>query len=79
MATHARCGPVPKEFDMPKMKTNRAAAKRFKITGSGKVMREHAYRRHLLEAKSSVRTRRLAREAVLAPGDAANVKKMLGL
>ncbi len=62
-----------------KMKTNRAAAKRFRVTGSGKVMRERAFRKHLLEHKSSVRTRRLARDQVLAPGDAANVKKMLGL
>ena len=64
---------------MPKMKTNRAAAKRFKITGSGKVMRERAFRKHKLEHKSSVRTRRLDHEAVLAKGDAANVRKMLGL
>ena len=64
---------------MPKMKTNRAAAKRFKITGSGKIMRERAFRKHLLEHKSSVRMRRLDREAVLSKGDAANVRKMLGL
>jgi large subunit ribosomal protein L35 len=64
---------------MPKMKTNRSAAKRFRITGTGKVMRERAFRRHQLEHKNSVRTRRLAKDTVLAPGDAANVKKMLGL
>jgi large subunit ribosomal protein L35 len=64
---------------MPKMKTNRAAAKRFRVTGTGKLMREKAFRRHLLEAKSSVRTRRLSKDVVLSPGDAANVKKMLGL
>ena len=42
-------------------------------------MREKAFKRHLLEAKSSVRTRRLSKDVVLSPGDAANVKKMLGL
>ena len=64
---------------MPKMKTNRAAAKRFRVTGSGKIMRERAFRKHKLEHKSSVRTRRLAKDVVLAKGDAANVRKMLGL
>lgn len=64
---------------MPKMKTHRAAAKRFRVTGTGKIMREKAFKRHKLEAKSSVRTRRLSRDQVLAPGDAATVRKMLGL
>jgi large subunit ribosomal protein L35 len=64
---------------MPKMKTSRAAAKRFKITGTGKIMRERAFRKHKAEHKSSVRMRRLDREVVLAKGDASNVKKMLGL
>ena len=45
---------------MPKMKTHSGAAKRFKITGSGKIMRLRANRRHLLEHKSSRVTRRLA-------------------
>ena len=44
---------------MPKMKTHSGAAKRFKITGSGKIMRLRANRRHLLEHKSTRRTRRL--------------------
>lgn len=64
---------------MPKMKTNRSAAKRFRITGTGKVMRGKAFRKHKLEHKSSVRTRRLDHDGILAPGDAAQVKKMLGL
>ena len=64
---------------MPKMKTDQGAAKRFKITGTGKIMRRKAFRSHILEKKSSVRTRRLAREAQVTGGDAKQVKKMLGL
>lgn len=63
---------------MPKMKTHRGAAKRFKITGTGKVMRRHAYRDHLLEHKPSTRTRRLGREAEVTGGDAKTVKRLLG-
>ena len=63
---------------MPKMKTHRGAAKRFKITGSGKVMRRHAYRDHLLEHKPSSRTRRLGRLAEVTGGDRKRVKRMLG-
>ncbi len=61
------------------MKTDRGAAKRFKITGTGKIMRRKAFRSHILEKKSSVRTRRLAREAQVTGGDAKQIKKMLGL
>ncbi len=61
------------------MKTHSGAKKRFKKTGTGKIMHERAGRRHLLEAKSSKRTRRLASEEVLAPGDAKKAKRMLGL
>lgn len=64
---------------MPKMKTDRGAAKRFKVTGTGKIMRRKAFRAHLLEKKSSVRTRRLGREAELTGGDRKQVKRLLGL
>lgn len=64
---------------MPKMKTHRGAAKRFKVTGSGKIMRRKAFRSHILEKKSSVRTRRLARPAEVTGGDRERVKRMLGL
>ena len=64
---------------MPKMKTDKGAAKRFKITGTGKLMRRKAFRSHILEKKSSVRTRRLAKEAQVTGGDAKQIKKMLGL
>ena len=64
---------------MPKMKTDRGAAKRFKVTGTGKIRRRQAFRSHLLEKKSSVRTRRLARDAELSSSDAKQVKRLLGL
>ena len=63
---------------MPKQKTHSGAKKRFRLTGSGKVMREQANRRHLLEGKSSRRTRRLALDVELAPADAKSIKKLLG-
>ena len=64
---------------MPKMKTHRGAAKRFQVTGTGRIVRRKAFRSHLLEKKSSVRTRRLGREAEVSGGDRAQVKRMLGL
>ncbi len=64
---------------MPKMKTDKGAAKRFKVTGTGKIMRRKAFRSHILEKKSSVRTRRLAREPEVSPADRRQVKRMLGL
>lgn len=63
---------------MPKNKSHSGASKRFKITGSGKVLRERAYKRHLLEHKSSRVTRRLTGTAEMAPGDAKKIKKLLG-
>jgi large subunit ribosomal protein L35 len=63
---------------MPKMKTDRGAAKRFKVTGTGRLRRRQAFRSHLLEHKSSRRTRRLARETDVAPGDLRQVRRMLG-
>ncbi|NBU85623.1 MAG: 50S ribosomal protein L35 [Actinobacteria bacterium] len=63
---------------MPKNKTHSGAKKRFRITGSGKVMKEQANKRHLLESKSSKRTRRLSVDQVLSPGDAKKAKKLLG-
>jgi large subunit ribosomal protein L35 len=62
---------------MPKVKTHSGASKRFKITGSGRVLRERANRRHLLEHKSTRRTRRLAMEAEMSPADSKRVLKLL--
>ncbi len=64
---------------MPKMKTDTGAKKRIKITGTGRLRRRQAFRGHLMETKSSTRTRRLGREADIAPGIEKNIKRMLGL
>ena len=58
---------------MPKMKTSRAAAKRFKLTGSGKLKRNKAYKRHILTKKSAKTKRNLRKPAMV---DSTNVKTM---
>jgi large subunit ribosomal protein L35 len=63
---------------MPKQKTHSGAKKRFKLTGSGKVMKQGAGMRHNLEVKSGGKKRELNREQVLAPADAKVIKKLLG-
>jgi large subunit ribosomal protein L35 len=63
---------------MPKMKTHSGASRRFRLTGTGKVMRRRANRKHLLEHKSSTRTRRLAKDVQLSPGDNKKMKRLLG-
>ena len=62
---------------MPKMKSNRSAAKRFKITKSGKVLRRKAFKRHLLTGKSRKTKRNLRRAGVLEPGDAKRMTRLL--
>jgi large subunit ribosomal protein L35 len=64
---------------VPKNKTHSGAKKRFRTTGTGKVMREQANKRHLLEVKSSKRTRRLSVDQVVSPADAKKIKKLLGI
>lgn len=64
---------------MPKMKTDRGAAKRIKVTGTGKLRRRRANRNHLLEKKASTRTRRLKRPATVAAADERQIKRLLGL
>ncbi|GAC1366623.1 MAG: 50S ribosomal protein L35 [Acidimicrobiales bacterium] len=63
---------------MPKMKTDKGAAKRFKVTGTGKLRRRHAFMSHILEKKSPRRKRRLSGDTNVAHGDAKNINKMLG-
>ena len=62
---------------MPKQKTHSGAKKRFKVTGTGKILHERAGKRHLLERKPSRLTRRLTGTVELAPADAKKVKKLL--
>ena len=64
---------------MPKLKTHRGAAKRFKITGSGKIKRNNAYKSHLLEKKNAKRKRNLRQASMVSHADLGRVKKMLGL
>jgi len=63
---------------MPKNKTHSGSSKRFRITGSGKVMRERANVRHLLEKKPSTRTRRLRNDVEVSPADTKRIKRLLG-
>ncbi len=63
---------------MPKNKTHSGTKKRFRVTGSGKLMREQAGGRHLLEHKSSRKTRRIASDQVVATSDAKRVHALLG-
>jgi large subunit ribosomal protein L35 len=62
---------------MPKMKTHRGAAKRFKKTGSGKLKRSHAFTSHLLGHKSSKRKRHLRQPAIVSKGDQKRIEQML--
>jgi large subunit ribosomal protein L35 len=62
---------------MPKMKSNRAAKKRFKVTASGKLKREKAYKSHILTKKSSKRKRKLRTPTLVSNGDSKRVKRMI--
>ena len=62
-----------------KLKTKKSAAKRFRLTGSGKIKRRHAYASHILTKKSPKRKRNLAKWALVSPGDEKRVKQMLNL
>ena len=62
---------------MPKMKTNRGAAKRFKKTGSGKFKRAQSHRRHILTKKPTKRKRHLRSPSTIADADHALVERML--
>ena len=62
---------------MPKLKTHRGAAKRFKKTGSGKIVRSKAFKQHILTSKTRSRKRALRGTVVVSPADAAKLKRML--
>ena len=64
---------------MPKMKTHSGAKKRFRVTGSGKVMRQRARHVHKFQERPSRQARRLVNDVVVAKSDVRKVKKMLGL
>lgn len=62
---------------MPKLKTRKAAAKRFRATGSGKIVRRKAFKNHLLEHKTSDKKRSLSKTALVDERDDKNVRLML--
>ncbi len=63
---------------MPKIKTNRGAAKRFRLTGTGKIRRQRAYSSHILTKKSTKRKRTLRKTTIAAKADAGRIRRMLG-
>jgi len=64
---------------MPKIRTNPGAKKRFKISGSGKIRRKHAYKSHLLTKKSKKRKRNLGHYSEVENCDKDNIKQLLGM
>ena len=62
---------------MPKMKTSRAAAKRFKLTGTGKLKRNKAYKRHILTKKTTKTKRNLRKQPLVDSTNVKNMKKIL--
>jgi large subunit ribosomal protein L35 len=62
---------------MPKLKSHRGAAKRFKKTASGKFTRGHAFKRHILTSKSTKRKRKLGKDVVVTPADHVKLERML--
>jgi len=70
---------LKKQYKMPKTKTNSSAKKRFSLTGTGKIKRKHAYKRHILTKKEKDRKRGLAKSGLVRAADTPNVKFMLGI
>lgn len=62
---------------MPKMKTNSAAKKRFDFTGSGKIKRKHAFKRHILTKKTTKQKRALTYSAIVSSSDEAKIRNLL--
>jgi large subunit ribosomal protein L35 len=62
-----------------KQKTKKSAAKRFKVTGTGKIVRHHSHARHILTKKSRKRVRKLAGDALVSKADTKRVKRMLNI
>ena len=62
---------------MPKIKTNRAAAKRFRVTGTGKIKRNKGYKQHILSSKRTKRKRHLRKATTVAAVEAKNIRQMI--
>jgi large subunit ribosomal protein L35 len=66
-----------REVFVPKLKSHRGAVKRFKKTGTGKIMRHHASARHILTSKTRKRKRKLRKQAEVSPGESKSIERML--
>lgn len=64
---------------MPKMKTKSSAKKRFKLTGSGKIKRKHAFKSHILTKKGTKQKRNLTKSGLVHESDVANIKQQMCL
>ncbi|MCX5799864.1 MAG: 50S ribosomal protein L35 [Candidatus Eisenbacteria bacterium] len=64
---------------MPKLRTNRGARKRFRVTGKGKILRSHAYAAHILTSKTRKRKRKLSKSALVSAEDKGRVRRMLNV
>lgn len=64
---------------MPKQKTKSSAKKRFKLTGTGKIKRKHAFKSHILTKKSKKRKLRLTHDTLVHKSDVANIKQQLAI
>jgi len=64
---------------MPKMKTNSGSKKRFKLTGSGKIKRKHAFKSHILTKKAKKQKRNLTHPGLVDKADETNIKKLLAM
>ena len=77
-STLRRGSGAPKESrTVPKLKTHKGAAKRFKLTGSGKVRRRHALKNHILTKKTRKRKRHLRKSAAVSPAFSKAVRRMI--
>jgi large subunit ribosomal protein L35 len=66
-----------KEQKVPKIKTNRAAAKRFRVTGSGKIKRNKGFKRHILSSKGKKRKRQLRKATTVAAVESRNIRRLI--
>ena len=71
--------PITKKDVMPKVKTNSSAKKRFKLTGTGKIKRKHAFKSHILTKKTTKQKRNLTHATLVSDADIKNVKHMLNI
>ena len=67
------------EQEMPKVKTNSSAKKRFKVTGTGKITHQKSFKRHILTKKSKKRKRSLSKDGIVHPANLDFVKRLLRL